>query len=369
MDTTDKEIEFDNEGVCNHCKLFDSETSKRWFPGKSGEARLIKEIERIKQEGKNSEYDCIIGLSGGVDSSYLAMKVAEWGLRPLVVHVDAGWNSELAVNNIKKITDKYDFDLHTHVVEWSEMRDLHLSFLKSGLSNQDVPQDHAFFAALYKYAVANKITTILSGGNIATESVMPLSWHGGSAMDAINLKDVHRKNGGSRLKTYPTVGFLQYYLYFPFIRGMRTFRPLNFMDYDKSKAIFELEKELGWVSYGRKHGESRFTKVFQNDYLPRKYGYDKRKMHYASSVLSGQMTREEALALIDEPLYDDLERSRDIAFVCKKLQITVDEYEAFVSGKCGYYSDYKNWDSRHSFAKRMQSVLEKLLKKRLGKYS
>lgn len=369
MDTSDPAITFDPSGVCNHCRDFDAITRKSWFPNEEGARRLASIVETIKRDGAGREYDCIIGLSGGVDSSYLALRVAEWGLRPLVVHVDAGWNSELAVANIEKIVKHCNFDLHTHVVDWEEMRDLHLAYLRSGLSNQDVPQDHVFFASLYHFATKNGIRYILSGGNIATESIFPTAWHGGSAMDAINLKAVHRRYGERPLRTYSTISFFKYYVWYPFVKKMRTIRPLNYMPYDKHRAIAELETTIGWRSYGRKHGESLFTKVFQNDYLPRKFGYDKRRPHLSSMIVSGQMSREEAMAKLAEPLYDKEELEVDLNYFCKKLRITRAQYEEFINGPKRDYDAFPTWVSRHRALKAVQSRVERLLGRRINVYS
>jgi aminotransferase len=369
MDTTDPAIVFDSQGVCNHCRDFDAVTRHNWFPNDEGDQKLQQILRQIKDAGKGQEYDCIIGLSGGVDSSYLALKVAEWNLRPLVVHVDAGWNSELAVANIEKIIKHCNFDLCTHVVDWEEMRDLHLAYLRAGISNQDVPQDHIFFASLYHFAMKNGIRFILSGGNIATEGVFATAWHGGSAMDAINLKAIHRKYGERPLRQYKTISFFEYYIWYPFVKKMRTVRPLNYMPYKKEAAIAELEATIGWRSYGRKHGESLFTKVFQNDYLPRKFGYDKRLPHLSSLIVSGQMTRETALAKLAEPLYDDDERQIDLNYFCKKLRITREQYEDFIIGKSSEYSDYPNWVAKHRMLKAIQTRVERLLGKRVNVYS
>jgi N-acetyl sugar amidotransferase len=369
MDTSDPAISFDGEGFCNHCRNFESSTRKHWFPNDEGARQLAAIVQRIKDDGAGREYDCIIGLSGGVDSSYLALKVAEWGLRPLVVHVDAGWNSELAVANIEKIVKHCKFDLHTHVVDWEEMRDLHLAYLRSGLSNQDVPQDHVFFASLYHFATQNGIRYILSGGNIATESIFPMAWHGGSAMDSINLKAVHRQYGERPLRSYNTISFFQYYVWYPFVKKMRTVRPLNYMPYDKNRAIAELEATIGWRSYGRKHGESLFTKVFQNDFLPRKFGYDKRRPHLSSLVVSGQMSRDVALAKLEEPLYDKDELEVDLNYFCKKLRITREQYEAFIQGPKREYASFPNWVSRHRALKAVQGRVERLLGRRINVYS
>ncbi len=368
MDTSDPEISFDADGVCNHCIEFDAVTRKQWYPDERGQALWSGQVEQIKREGQGKPYDSILGLSGGVDSSYLALKIHEAGLRPLVVHVDAGWNSELAVANIEKIVKHCNFDLHTHVINWEDMRDLHLAYLKSGVANQDVPQDHAFFASMYHFAVNNGIRTIFSGGNTATEGVFPSSWHG-SAMDAINLKAIHKRFGSRKLKSYPTIGFFEYYFYFPFVRKMRTVRPLNYMRYDKQSAIDELEQKFGWRSYGRKHGESLFTKLFQNYYLPRKFGYDKRLPHYSSLIVSGQMTREAALAALVEPLYDPVELETDLNYFCKKLRITRDELEKILAQPSHHHTDFPTWQRHQKLAKSAQKLLERVRGRRISVYS
>lgn len=348
MDTSDPEITFDAEGVCNHCRKFEEVTSKRWFPNETGERMLQAQLAEIKKAGAGKEYDSIIGLSGGVDSSYLALRAKSWGLRPLVVHVDAGWNSELAVSNIEGIVKSCGYDLHTIVIDWEEMRDLQLAFLKSGLSNQDTPQDHAFFAALYHYAVQHGVKYVLSGGNIATESIFPESWHS-SAMDAILLKAVHKRFGTAPLRTFPLISFWDYYFWYPVVRGMRVCRPLNYMPYNKKMAMEALIAETGWKPYGRKHGESRFTKFFQNYYLPTKFGYDKRRPHLSSLIVAGQMTRDEALAALAEPLYDSDELEADLNFVCKKLGLSVEQFNEILHAKNHDYKEFPNWDSLKTF--------------------
>lgn len=367
MDTTDPQIEFDDDGVCNHCLKFKEETSKSWFPNEVGKAKLESSINKIKEEGKGKEYDCIIGLSGGIDSSYLAVKIKEYGLRPLVVHVDAGWNSELAVANIEAVVKYCDYDLHTHVMDWEEVKDLQVAYLKAGLANQDVVQDHAFFSSLYHFAVKNKIKYVINGGNIATESVFPESWHH-SAMDAVNLKAIHKRFGRKRLKNFKTIGFFQHYLYYPYFYGMKTLRPLNFMEYDKKKAAEFLVKEVGYKEYGRKHGESIFTRFFQDYYLPRKFGIDKRKIHYSSMILSGQLSRKEALKKMEEPLYESRELTEDLEYVAKKLDLTVEELIELIDKPGVHYDEYPNWDSRYRFMKKIQNKLERLLGKKVGIY-
>ena len=339
MDSTDPEIVFDDKGICNHCYEFDDVTSKRWFPNDKGKKKLGEIFEKIKQEGKNNDYDCIIGLSGGVDSSYLALVMKEYGLRPLVVHVDAGWNSELAVHNIEQIVKYCGYDLHTHVMDWQEVKDLQLAYFKSGVANQDVVQDHAFFASLYHFAVQNNIKYVISGGNIATESVFPKSWHH-AAMDAINLKAIHKRFGERKLIHYKTISFFKYYFYYPFIKGMTVIRPLNFMPYHKGEALEVLKKQVGYKEYGRKHGESRFTKFFQNYYLPRKFNMDKRRPHLSSHILSGELTRVQALGELQKTLYDEIELREDKAYIAKKLGLSVDELDKLVNDSGHDYSEY-----------------------------
>jgi len=368
MDITDTEIIFDAHGVCNHCNEFKLVSKQQWLPNDEGHRQWMTMLEKIKEHGRGKDYDCIIGLSGGVDSSYLALKASEWGLRPLVVHVDAGWNSELAVANIEAILKHCNYDLHTHVVDWEEMRDLHLAYLHAGIANQDVPQDHIFFASLYHFATRNNIRYILSGGNLATEGVFPQSWHG-SAMDAINLKAIHRKFGQHRLLNYKTINFFSYYFWYPFVKKMRTLRPLNYMPYDKTKAIEELERTVGWRSYGRKHGESQFTKLFQNFYLPTKFGFDKRRPHLSSLIVSGQMTREQALEEMSKPLYDAKELELDIDYFCKKLRINRKVFDELMCAPIRHYSEFPNWEKYHRALKVGQSTFTQLTGKALKVYS
>jgi N-acetyl sugar amidotransferase len=368
MDTTDSEISFNSSGVCNHCIQFEERTRFEWFPNEDGSRRWNDLVSQMKANGQGKDYDCILGLSGGVDSSYLALKVHESGLRPLVMHVDAGWNTELAVANIEAIVKYCGFDLHTHVVDWEDMRDLHLSYLRAAVSNQDVPQDHIFFASLYHFATSNGIRHILSGGNLATESIFPSSWHG-SAMDAINLKAIHNQYGERKLNHYKTISFFDCYVWYPLIKKMRTIRPLNFMPYNKAEALSELQTKVGYKPYPRKHGESLFTKLFQNYYLPQKFGMDKRLPHFSSLIVSGQLTRAEALAKLAEPLYDQAELEIDITYFCKKLRITRHQFDELMSAPTHHYSDFPNWDVRYQKLKRLQAWVTKLMGREFKVYS
>ncbi len=358
MDISDPEITFNEEGVCNHCLNFEN-TKINWFPNQEGKKKLEAYLSQIKKSGHNQEYDCIIGLSGGIDSAYLALKAKNWGLKPLVIHVDAGWNSELAVSNIEKIVKHCNYDLHTEVIDWTAMKNLHLAYLKSGISNQDVPQDHIFFSTLYHYATKNKIKYILSGGNIATESIFPTSWHG-SAMDAINLKAIYKRFGSTKtLKNYKTISFFKYYVYFPFVYRMKVLRPLNFMPYDKRDALRELEK-IGYKKYEGKHGESIFTKFFQTYYLPKKFGYDKRKPHLSSLIVSGQLTRKEALMELDKPLYDLDSIKNEKTYIAKKFGLSLEELDEIINNKNHNYSDFPNWTKYLKLIKFCSNFFHKL---------
>ena len=364
MDTSDPEIWFNERGECNHCTEFFETTSKNWFPNSEGRQKLTQLVETIRAAGKNNEYDCILGLSGGVDSSYLALKVKEMSLRPLVVHIDAGWNSELAVANIEAIVKYCNYDLYTHVVNWEEMRDLQLAYFRSGVANQDVPQDHVFFAMLYHLANTHGIRYVLSGGNLATESIFPASWHG-SAMDSINLVSIHKTFGQRQLKDYRTISFFEYYFWYPFIKKMRTIRPLDYMPYVKADALRELEARVGYKSYAGKHGESQFTKFFQNYYLPTKFGYDKRLPHLSSMIVSNQITREDALKTLETPLYDEDTIDQDISYFCKKLRISRDEFDVLMNTPNRIYLEFPNWEKYYRPMKSVQRFASKILQRHI----
>jgi N-acetyl sugar amidotransferase len=341
MDTSDPDIVFDDEGVCNHCKLYPQYVAN--IGGQSARQRELDAIvQTLKNAGRGKDYDCIMGLSGGVDSSYLAYyAVKVLGLRPLVVHVDSGWNSELAVGNIENICKILGIDLHTLVIDWEEMRDLQLAYFRAGVANLDVPQDHAFNAAMVGEAKKYGIKHVLNGGNMQTESILPTAW-GYDASDPANLRAIHKKYGTVKLKTYPIRSDLSRLLIDPYLRGMKVHRPLEYIEYNKADAKKLLADELGWRDYGGKHYESRFTKFFQAHYLPTKFGYDKRKAHLASLVASGQMTREQALTELQEPLYDPAELQEDRAYFCKKLGISRDEYDRIMQEPPRSYADYAN---------------------------
>jgi len=368
MDTSDPEISFDEHQRCNHCREFERLLGRAWFPNEEGARRLDGILARIRAEGRGREFDCLLGLSGGVDSSYLALKAFEWGLRPLVVHVDTGWNSELSVQNVERIVKHTGFELHTHVVNWETMRDLQLSYLRAGIANQDVPQDHAIFAGLYHFAEKSRVRFVLSGGNYATEAILPRAWLG-FAMDARNLRAINRRFGNGSLEGFPTIGFFKYYIENPLIRRMTPVRPLNYMPYSQTAAVAYLESEVGWRNYPRKHGESLFTRFFQNYYLPTRFGYDKRRPHLSTLIAAGSIGRDEAARLLAEPLYDKAELARDREYICRKLRIGQEELEAFMEAPVHQYSEFANWDRWHSVLKRTQRLAERISGRSVTVYS
>jgi len=304
MDTSDPLIYFDNDGVCNHCRDAKFKLAKGLFSGDEGLNYLNNISNEILKKGKNSDYDCIIGVSGGVDSSYLLHFVkVDLKLNPLVVHVDAGWNSELAVSNIESMVTKLNLDLYTFVVDWREIKALQLAFLNASLANQDVPQDHAFFAKLYQVAESKSIKYVITGSNLSSESILPRSW-GYSAMDLIQIKSINKTFGNYKLKNHPMCNYFKYKIYYPYILKMKVIRPLNYMNYNKLESKIFLQNKYGWRDYGGKHHESIWTKFFQSYYLPEKFGFDKRKAHLSSMIVAKQITREEALIELEKPLFD-----------------------------------------------------------------
>jgi N-acetyl sugar amidotransferase len=343
MDTTDPEIWFDEHGVSNHALHYD-ETMKPYVDAamageRAGELAAL--VEQIKAAGKGKPYDCVIGVSGGVDSSYLALQAVKLGLRPLAVHFDSGWNSELAVDNIHNIVSKLGLDLVTDVVDWREMRDLQLSFLKSGVVDWDIPMDHAFPAVAYREAAKHGIRYILSGTNFAAESIMPQAW-GYNAADAVHLKAIHRRFGKVRLKTYPIMGIFKRYLWYGYVRPMTTVNLLNYMRYVKDEAKQAITDELGWRDYGGKHYESVFTRYYQGYYLPTRFGWDKRKGHLSSLIVSDQMTRDAALAELEHSDYPESLARQDHEFIAKKLGLSIPELDAIVSREPISHLSYPN---------------------------
>lgn len=360
MDTSDPEISFNAAGVCNHCRRVEEQfVGKRWFP-KDGRERLDAIVAQIRKDGEGKEYDCVIGLSGGVDSSYLAyVTVRDLGLRPLAIHVDAGWNSEIAVHNIEQIVRKLDIDLYTEVVDWEEVQDLQRAYFRSGVANQDVPQDHVFFAVLYDLTIKKDIGYFLTGGNFATESILPSSW-GYNAADATNLAAIHKAYGERPLRSYKRMTFLQNYLLYPYFHRLKRIRPLDYLPYERDEAIRFIEDKLGWKNYGDKHHESRWTRWFQAHYLPTKFGFDKRRAHLASMVVAGEISRDEALRRMEAPAYDPEELKVDEDFVIKKLDISENEFRSIMAAPPRQYSDFASDEWVYRLKNRMRPFLSSL---------
>jgi N-acetyl sugar amidotransferase len=358
MDTTDSAIQFDEKGFCDHCNDYYNKTLPSWDTSEKGKEQLMKVVDKIKQSGKDRDFDCIIGMSGGIDSSYLVYIAKEvMGLRPLVFHVDAGWNSQIAVNNIERIVDKLGLDLYTHVIDWEEMKDLQLAYFKAGVPHIDTPQDHAFFATMYNFAAKYKVNYILTGSNYSTECVRnPIEWMYYQS-DVIQLKDIHQKFGTKPLKNYPLTSILWHKLYLPYVKGIKVIKPLNFVPYIKQEAMQLLEEKFGWQPYPQKHFESRFTKFYESYWLPKKFGYDVRKVQYSSLILTGQMTREEALEKLKISPFDETTIHQDFEFVANKLGISIQELQSYFDAPNKTYKDYASQESIYKVGARVMKLL------------
>lgn len=343
MDTSDSKIVFDAQGVCDHCNTYYQDILPNWHTDARGRKDLEAIVKQIKSEGKNKDFDCILGMSGGVDSSYLLhLAVVELGLKPLVFHVDAGWNSKQAVNNIEVLVDGLNLDLYTDVINWEEMKDLQLAFFKSGVSHIDTPQDHAFFATMYKFANKYRINTILTGANYSTECIRnPKEWMYFQS-DSRQVKDIHRRFGTIKLKDFPLTNILWHKVYLKYFKKIKVVSPLNYMPYTKKDAINLLKQEYGWQEYPQKHFESRFTRFYESYWLYEKFGFDVRRVQFASLILTGQMTREEALEELEKLPYDKENIKHDFEFVANKIGITAKELQSYFDAPNRSYRDFKN---------------------------
>ena len=349
------------DGQCNCCKDALARMPSEWWPGAEGERRMAALVAQLKEEGQGRRYDALVGLSGGIDSAYLAHLMAtRYGLRILAVHVDAGWNSEPAVNNIEKLVRTLDLDLVTEVIEWSEVRDVQRAFLRANVLNQDFPQDHAFFATLLRVARQYDVRSFLSGVNFSSEN-LNIPHDGPSSTDGKHVRAVHAALGEHPLDAYPIMTMAEY-LWTTRIRGLpKRYRPLDFIDYDKEAARRELEANYAWRDYGPKHSESRFTKFYQEVYLPRKLRFDKRRLFYSSLIVAGQMTRDEALAELATPITTTRQAERDTRFVAKKLAMDPAELAALIDSPMMPHDAYDSDKRMSDRMMRLRSALRRLM--------
>jgi len=358
MDTiADPDITFDEQGRCNYYHLFRRAEKEHLPAAIIAKEQFQAQVNSIKEGGKNLPYDCILGLSGGVDSSYLALLAKENGLRPLAVHFDNGWNSELAVNNIQNIVEKLGFDLYTYVINWDEFKDLQLSYLKASVVDIEAITDHAIIATLYKLAAENGIKCILSGANVQTENTLPPSWIF-SKEDHINIKAIHRVYGRVPLKTFPFIDS-KVKRYYRGVKGIRSVALLNLVNYNKKKVKEEIEPKIGWRDYGGKHYESIWTRFYQGYILPHKFHIDKRKAHLSDIIFSGQISKPDALEELEKPIYDVAQFKEDYDFVLKKLGLTAEAFESIMTlpPKSHYDFDYEMpLDKRYPFLKPIKNL-------------
>lgn len=342
MDTVaDRFITFNSQGLCHHCERYDRLLPARVLRGEAGRQALATLVDRIKREGRGREYDCIIGVSGGVDSTYVAYLVKQQGLRPLAVHLDNGWNSELAVKNIERVLRKLGIDLFTHVLDWDEFKDLQLSFLKASTTDGEIPTDHAIVALLWGEAVRRRIRYIISGMNFATESISVPSWSWGHS-DWRYITDVHRRFGTEPLKTFPHFSLPYLVFWVNLVRRIRTVAILNYVDYHKDEAMAFLQKELGWEYYGGKHHESIYTRFYQGYVLPKKFGVDKRYGHLSDLIKVGQITREQALEEMKKSPYPEDLQQQDIEYACRKFDLTRQQFDEIMQTPVKTFRDYRN---------------------------
>lgn len=359
MDTSDPEITFDENGVCMRCNEYKTRILPSWNYGNGHEEELQKLITDIKKKGKNKKYDCILGLSGGLDSTYmLHLAVKEWGLRPFVFHIDAGWNLPVAESNIKKVTEKLGVELHIEKMNWNEMREMQLAWFRTGLENLDAPQDHAFIALIDKYSKKLRVKYILNGYNISTEIIAdPASWSDGyQTGDHKFMKDVIKKYCRIPIKNYTfTTGFRHKFIN-PFLRHIKTIKPLNLVPITRQQMIETLGNEYGYEPYGQKHFEDLITKFLEGYWVPTKFGHDIRRAQLSSLVVTGQMTRDEALAILEHPPLNDDESRKLFKEVANKLGISESELQEFYNlPRCT--EKFKNQNKIYTFGIRLFEIL------------
>lgn len=367
MNETDPDIEFHDELGCNRCIEMRNKKNKEWYESGHASNEWIDLVKKFSLIENKKGHGCILALSGGIDSCNLAYLVHSYGIKPLVLHVDTGWNSVLSYKNLKSIIDSTGWELQTVVINWEEMRELQIAYLKSGVSNLDVPQDHAIFASLYATARNLGHRYILTGGNMASEGIFPSKWHH-SAMDRINMYAINNAFGKKKLSEFPTVGFLEYYFINPFLKGIRTIRPLNLLGYDKEELSERVKADWSITLYRGKHGESSFTSFFQNYILPLRYGIDKRVAHLSSLIISGNMNRQDALKEIEKEPYTPLEINLICDFIARRLQISTTELRSYINAPTRNHTDFANWNYKQAPVMRAKEVLSRILKRSLSKY-
>lgn len=340
MDTTDVEITFNESGHCCHCTEFIEKRSKHRYQGDAGEESLSRIVDKIKRDGRGKNYDCIIGVSGGADSSYLAYIAKKKGLRALAVHLDNGWNSDKAVINIRNITERLGFDYESYVLDWEEFRDLQLAFLKASVPEAETPTDIAIPASLHRIAAKHKIKYILSGSNVATEGMLPRSWHY-DARDMKYFNHIYRQFGTKRLRKFPTFGY-KTETYYKLIKGIRMVYPLNYVPYVKQEAVDLLTEKFSWRQYGGKHHESRYTKFIQSYYIYEKFGIDYRRLGLSMQICDGKVRRDDAIEELKCRPYNSREIEEDKRYISKKLGISHAEFEGIINLPPKWYWDYPN---------------------------
>jgi N-acetyl sugar amidotransferase len=366
MDTSDPDITFDADGCCGHCRR--AERLLRLLPASDDEAerRLANVVEKVNRLTTKDEYQCVVGLSGGVDSSYVALLAARLGLRVLAVHFDNGWNSEIAVANIQSICEKLAFDLRTYVIDWDEFRDLQRSFLRASVIDVELVTDHAIFAAMLRLARQHRIRFVLSGTNLATEAILPQAWVW-PKQDLRNIRAIHRRFGEIPMKTFPVCGMLRWSVLRYTVLGPTYIELLNEVRYRKKEVLKTLEDEVGWRYYGGKHYESVFTRFYQAYLLPTKFGVDKRRAHLSSLIMNGEMDRSEALAELAEPLYAPEDLAEDRSYVLKKLGFSELEFAKILEMPPKRHDDYPSSVALFRILARYREVArERLLRRSAG---
>ena len=356
LDTSDPFIEFDKKGHCNHCNDYFERIKDLSYKGEESDLKLTELVADIKKRSKGNKYDCLIGISGGVDSCYVAYKVKELGLNPLAVHMDNGWNSEAAVHNIETICTKMGIDYECFVLDWQEFKDLQLSFLKASIVEVEIPTDIAIQGALHQTAAKYGIKTIISGGNYASEGLLPESWFY-NPKDAKLLKAIQKKFGSQKLKTFPFFDWKREF-YYKFVKGIQIKYILNFLPYNKDEAKVLLENELGWRYYGGKHYESKYTGFVQSYIQPVKFKADYRIATLATQICSGQVTREDAIEELKKPSYDNETLKIEQEYIAKKFDLSQEEFKSIMEKPVKTYRDYPNDEKLLNFIYKLYRTIK-----------